>query len=287
MGQKVHPKVFRLIAAQKHLSHWYSNKFNYSHLLEEDFSIREKINANLSAFLSISKIEITRINRDKIKNSYVNILIFALAPRVKEMSDKIPPAFTTQISANLPNVTDLNNHIENSSEVTNLNNNTTNLAEAITLHSKTENLVDATLIQNIIENLTEATLLLLKIKFYELIRFFQIKNKKEYSIAIQFINNPFKDPVLIAKYIEEQLKKRTTFRRVIKQTIQKVKRTTAKGVKIQISGRLNGAEIARSEWKRYGRIPLHTLVAQIDYATQIVHTVDGIIGIKVWLFKTE
>jgi small subunit ribosomal protein S3 len=108
--------------------------------------------------------------------------------------------------------------------------------------------------------------------------------KKNYYINIQFIKNPFEDATLIAKFIAEQLEKRTPFRRAIKLTIKKVQRTELKGVKVQVSGRLNGIEIARSEWKRDGRVPLHTLNAKIDYSYQRAETIYGTIGVKVWLF---
>jgi small subunit ribosomal protein S3 len=134
------------------------------------------------------------------------------------------------------------------------------------------------------ENLKTFTSFLLQRNGRNLIRFLQLKTKKNYYVSIQFIKNPFEDPVLIAKFIADQLEKRTPFRRAVKQTIKKVQRTTLKGVKIQVSGRLNGIEIARSEWKRDGKIPLHTLKADIDYTHQIAQTIYGIIGIKVWLF---
>ena len=111
--------------------------------------------------------------------------------------------------------------------------------------------------------------------------------KKEYFITLKFIKNRFEDSILIAKYIAEQLEKRTPFRRAIKQTIKKVEKSEIKGIKIQLSGRLNGVEIARSEWKREGKVPLHTLRAKIDYTHQFAETIYGLIGIKVWLFQGE
>jgi len=93
--------------------------------------------------------------------------------------------------------------------------------------------------------------------------------------------------MLIAKYISDQLEKRTPFRRAVKQSIKKVQRSNMKGIKIQVSGRLNGIDIARSEWKREGRVPLHTLRAKIDYAYERAETIYGVIGIKVWLFSGE
>lgn len=104
---------------------------------------------------------------------------------------------------------------------------------------------------------------------------------------MKFIKNPFEDSTLIAKFIADQLEKRVPFRRAVKQTIKKVQLTSMKGVKVEVSGRLNGIEIARSEWKRDGKIPLHTLRAKIDYTHQEAQTIYGVIGIKVWLFAGE
>jgi small subunit ribosomal protein S3 len=242
VGQKTHPKAFRLVTTQKHLSEWYSNKFSYSKLIKEDYFVREEINKNFKDFLSISKVEMKRISQENTEKQYVNIIIYALFPRAKEMSKKVGKYF-----------------IENSKTLSLLNN-----GKGV---------------------LKKFTTLLLKRTIRNLIRSFQLKTKKDYFITIKFIRNPFEDAVLIAKYIAEQLEKRTPFRRAIKQTIKKVQKTEMKGIKIQVSGRLNGVEIARSEWKRDGRVPLHTLQAKIDYTHQRAETIYGIIGIKVWLFS--
>lgn len=92
---------------------------------------------------------------------------------------------------------------------------------------------------------------------------------------------------LIAEYIAQQLERRVSFRRVVRQAIQRAQRAGIQGIKIQVSGRLNGAEIARTEWTREGRVPLHTLRADIDYSYCTAKTVYGILGIKVWVFKGE
>ena len=92
---------------------------------------------------------------------------------------------------------------------------------------------------------------------------------------------------LLADLVAEQLEKRIPFRRAIKNVLQEAKRQNVNGIKIQVSGRLNGAEIARSEWIREGRVPLQTLRADIDYATTEANTIYGVLGIKVWLFKSE
>ncbi len=94
-------------------------------------------------------------------------------------------------------------------------------------------------------------------------------------------------PQLIADSIAQQLEKRIMFRRAMKRAMQNAMRLGAQGIKIMSSGRLNGAEIARREWYREGRVPLHTLRADIDYGTSEAKTTYGIIGIKVWVFRGE
>ncbi|MDJ0798028.1 MAG: 30S ribosomal protein S3 [Calothrix sp. MO_167.B12] len=95
------------------------------------------------------------------------------------------------------------------------------------------------------------------------------------------------DAYLIGEYIAQQLERRVSFRRVVRQAIQRAQRAGVEGIKIQVGGRLNGAEIARTEWTREGRVPLHTLRADIDYAYCTAKTIYGILGIKVWVFKGE
>lgn len=113
--------------------------------------------------------------------------------------------------------------------------------------------------------------------------------KQDISIRINVIEltNPDADANLIGEFIAQQLEKRVAFRRATRQAIQKAQRANVQGIKVQVSGRLNGAEIARSEWVREGRVPLQTLRANIDYATKEAHTTYGILGIKVWVFNGE
>ena len=92
---------------------------------------------------------------------------------------------------------------------------------------------------------------------------------------------------LLADLVVEQLEKRIAFRRAIREALQRAQKQNVNGIKIQVSGRLNGAEIARSEWIREGRVPLQTLRADIDYATKEANTIYGVLGIKIWLFKSE
>ncbi len=106
-------------------------------------------------------------------------------------------------------------------------------------------------------------------------------------LSVEEIRKPELDAQLVAEGITQQLERRIMFRRAMKRAVQNAMRLGAGGVKVHMSGRLNGAEIARSEWYREGRVPLHTLRADIDYGFAEANTTYGIIGVKVWIFKGE
>jgi len=106
-------------------------------------------------------------------------------------------------------------------------------------------------------------------------------------INIEEIRKPDLDAQLVADSVAQQLERRVMFRRAMKRVVQNAMRQGAEGIKVQVGGRLGGAEIARSEWYREGRVPLHTLRADIDYATAEASTTYGLIGVKVWIFKGE
>ncbi len=106
-------------------------------------------------------------------------------------------------------------------------------------------------------------------------------------LSIEEIRKPELDAYLVAENIAQQLERRVMFRRAMKRAMQTTMRQGALGIKIMISGRLGGAEIARTEWSREGRVPLHTFRADIDYNTAEAHTTYGIIGVKVWIYKGE
>lgn len=107
------------------------------------------------------------------------------------------------------------------------------------------------------------------------------------SINIEEIKKPELDAKLVAESIAQQLEKRIQFRRAMKRAVGNAMRIGAEGIKVTVSGRLNGADIARAEWYREGRVPLHTFRADIDYATFEADTTYGKIGVKVWIFKGE
>ncbi len=107
------------------------------------------------------------------------------------------------------------------------------------------------------------------------------------QIGVEEIRKPELDAYLVAEGVAHQLERRIMFRRAMKRAVTNAMRLGAQGIKINVAGRLNGAEIARSEWYREGRVPLHTLRADIDYAFAEARTTYGVIGVKVWIFKGE
>lgn len=106
-------------------------------------------------------------------------------------------------------------------------------------------------------------------------------------VNIAEVKKPEMDALLVAASIAQQLERRVMFRRAMKRAVQNALRAGAEGIKVMVSGRLGGAEIARTEWYREGRVPLHTFRADIDYGTADAHTTYGVIGVKVWIFKGE
>ena len=110
---------------------------------------------------------------------------------------------------------------------------------------------------------------------------------KQVNLNIKEVRRAELDATLVAQSVALQLEKRISFRRAMKKTVLSSLRFGAKGIKIRVSGRLGGAEIARSEWYREGRVPLHTLRADIDYGTAVASTTFGVIGVKVWIYRGD
>src|ERR1700691_2626333 len=113
------------------------------------------------------------------------------------------------------------------------------------------------------------------------------KTKREVFIDIQEVHKPELDAQLVSESIALQLEKRVAFRRAMRKAVDSALRFGCKGIKVRVSGRLNGAEIARTEWYLQGQLPLHTLRADIDYGVTEAHTTYGVIGVKAWLYKGE
>ncbi len=115
----------------------------------------------------------------------------------------------------------------------------------------------------------------------------KLLGRRQVRINVQEVARADAEAALVAESIAQQLEKRVAFRRVMRQVQQRAQRAGVLGIKVMVGGRLNGAEIARSEWSREGRVPLHTLRADIDYAEKTAFTIYGTLGIKVWIFKGE
>src|SRR3954470_1277175 len=125
------------------------------------------------------------------------------------------------------------------------------------------------------------------VKVEELRRGLEGMTGKRVRVTIQEIRQPELDAYLVARSIADQLEKRVAFRRAMKQAIQRAQRFGTKGIRVQVSGRLGGSEMSRREWDRWGRVPLHTLRADIDYAQTEAHTTYGVIGVKVWIYRGD
>jgi len=206
MGQKVHPRGFRLGVTETWHSRWFSTKKDFARYIGEDRKVREYLKSKLLN-AGISKIEIERAA------ARIKINIFSAKPGLV-------------IGKKGKDIEDLRKHLR-------------------------------TLVQ------------------------------REVSLNIIEARKADMDAQLVAENIAFQLERRVNFRRAMKESVGRAMRIGAEGIKVLISGRLNGAEIARSEGHREGRVPLHTLRADIDYALAEAHTTYGIIGVKVWIFKGE
>ena len=208
MGQKINPVGFRLGITKEHLSRWYADSKQYPELLQEDYKIRQYVEANLNN-AGISKVLIER------KADQVDLEIHTARPGVV-------------VGRGGSGIEALRTGLQKS-----------------------------------------------------------LGDQRQIRINVVEVARVDADAALIAEYIVQQLERRVSFRRVVRQAIQRAQRAEVQGIKIQVSGRLNGAEIARTEWVREGRVPLHTLRADIDYSYKTAQTIYGILGIKVWIFKGE
>lgn len=247
MGQKVHPKNFRLITTQKHLSNWYAPRKMYPIYLQEDYYIREVIEKLFEKFLKISTIQISRTNSMINSKNFVNICVACFFPREKDISKKWFTHFETIF--------------------------------------KSSQKIKKRYLQLLRENLKGFSKIFLLRLVKQFQKIMQLKYSRSISFTFTFIRNQFKDANLIAKFIGNLIERRIPYRRAMNIAFKKSLLTDIQGIKIQISGRLNGTDIARTEWKREGKISLHTLNSNIDYAQYSQQSIYGIFGIKIWLLK--
>ena len=267
MGQKTHPKGFRLISTQNHLSSWYTSKNNYSYLIEEDNFLRTNINKSLINCLTLADINIDRvINQDNTE--YSKITLNAGYPKIKESYLIILKHFN-EILYNIK----------------------TNKIETINFKKQSKQILENIIKEYKLSNneIKHYFISIIKYKIRTLLRLFKKKTNKNYFIYITLFKNIFENVVLITNYICKQLEQRVSFKKIIKETITLIKDTNLniRGIKIQISGRLNDNSIARTEWEKDSSMPLHTLFANINYSSQSAKTKYGLLGVKVWLYTKD
>ena len=210
MGQKVHPKIFRIGIIYNSNSKWFARKSDYAKFLQQDVQIRKHLKEKLPE-AGIAKIEIER------SPNKLDIIIYTIKPGVV-------------IGKGGAGIEELKKDIRQK---------------------------------------------------------FRIDNKTNLNLNIQEVEKPDLNAELIKQSIIGQLEKRVPYRRAIKRAIDQVMRAGAQGVKIIVAGRLNGAEIARTETLTEGKIPLHTIRADIDYSRGAAHTIYGSVGVKVWIYRGE
>lgn len=210
MGQKVHPRVFRIGVIRGWDGVWFAGKQRFASLLQEDIRIREFVKKELKDAL-IDQIEIERSRDDLRLNIHAakpGIIIGRAGSGIEELTKKI------------------------------------------------------------------------RSNFYR-------GRRIKISINVKEVQKPSLSALVVGQQMASEIERRMPFRRIMKGTIDRVKKAGAEGVKVTISGRLNGADIARSETISDGKIPLHNLRADIDFATVMAHTIYGAIGIKVWINRGE
>lgn len=270
MGQKIHPLGFRLGVTKKHKSQWFAKTNKYPQLVVEDHFLR-KILIEKFFDAGIESIEIQR------KLNQIKIEIRAARTGILIGRDR----------KNLENIRKL---LENKLKIYRFKNfNVLNIAtfSQFQLQSK------LACSKNIGNSNSQFILQPFKINKNTKL---SVNNQSQLPINIDSVKiaihviklpNPDTKANFVADFLVEQLEKRGSFRLAMRQAVRRCQRAGVKGLKIQIAGRLNGAEIARTEWIREGRVPLQTLRSDIDYSSKMAKTIYGILGIKVWIFNGE
>ena len=291
MGQKVNPLGFRLGVSQKHTSHWFAKSHQYSQLVIEDHFLRQSIHKKFPN-AGIDSIQIEReVDRISIEiasarprqllgffnreeNSYVGI---------QQLRDQL----TTQLSTYRKNTRAKNQSkrgmvalLHSKSEASNLVINTD------TTTSQTSHLANPRSASSLSGSAEQSQSQTSKssARQSKAAEFISTEGPVYISIHLTKVSEPNASAACLSEFIVEELEKRVPFRRALKQAVQRAQRASVKGVKVQIAGRLNGAEIARSERIHKGQVPLHTLRAKMQYHSRTAKTIYGLLGVKVWVF---
>ena len=266
MGQKVHPLGFRLGVSQEHNSHWFAKSQQYAQLVIEDHFLREYIyskfpNAGIASIhierqLDTIKLNISSARPRQLLGSFKKEN--ELYKGVNELRDQI----TTQLRAYrtyLIATQKKSKKISNQNQVQDMN--FSKSASPDLNNPNSPNVGTPSPLIDVTSPLAQV------------------------SVNLTKLSDPDSSAACLAEFIVEQLERRVPFRRALKQAVQRAEKASVKGIKVQISGRLNGAEIARSERIHKGQVPLHTLRAKMDYKYRTARTIYGLLGVKVWIFK--
>ena len=302
MGQKVNPLGFRLGVSQKHISHWFIDNHNYSQLVVEDQFIR---NFFSKKFPGIAEIKIQRdLNRIVIEILSANTRdllmeggkIQAKATLLPEKTgsnrvDGVESGSQSTLNSSASSIDSLCNQLLKELTIYRNTRSPKNTLQekrrfrSSNTNSKAAPLTSSSSLESENNTLQPSTTPSDLTEFNPEIESGVTKKPVEVELFLTKVENPNTSAACLAEFIVEQLEKRVPFRRVLKRSIQKAEEASVEGIKVQISGRLNGAEIARSERIHKGQVPLHTLRAKIEYNSRTAKTIYGLLGVKVWVFN--
>nr|AKZ21123.1 ribosomal protein S3 [Prasiola crispa] len=268
MGQKVHPLGFRLGITKKHKSQWFAKTGKYPQLVLEDYFLRKFLMQKfLEAGIESIKIE-RKLNQIKIEicAARANVFIGRDKKNLEQLRELLEQKLKVYRAEKF-NVLNLSNFSNLQIQ--------SKLACSPAIFKKNSQFHIETSKSSLLQNTSKIS------------EIPQSINTPKISIHIIKLVNPDTKAGFVADSLVERLEKRGSFRQAMKAAIRRCQRAKVQGIKIQVSGRLNGAEIARTEWIREGRVPLQTLRANIDYSYKTAKTIYGILGIKVWIFNGD
>ena len=280
MGQKVNPQGFRLGVSQEPVSYWFAKNRDYSQLVLEDHFLRESIhkkfpNAGIAAIyierqVDTIKIDISSARPRQLLGSFSKDQHFYTG--IQDLREQLEIELREHRLIYLPF---LRKGVIESQAATKKGRESTN--SFLSREQEGEQNRDTSPPSR--EMRSEKGKMSASIDSRELVA--------DIVIHIIKLSEPDTSAACLAESIVEQLEKRIPFRRAMKQAVSRAQNASVKGIKVQISGRLNGAEIARSEWILKGRVPLHTLRAKVQYDSRTARTIYGLLGVKVWVFNDD
>ena len=265
MGQKVNPLGIRLGITRDWTSRWYAGKKQFPIHVYTDFRVRKFLTTKLHE-ASVSRIQIERAAKKvniTIQTARPGIVIGKKGEDIEKLRQETAKLLSMAVADVRINIAEIRKPELDSQLV----------ADSIAQQIEKRVMFRRAMKRAVMSTMRSGAL--------------GVKVRVSGRLNVAEIRKPELDAQLVAEGIAQQIEKRVMFRRAMKRAVMSTMRSGALGVKVRVSGRLNGSEIARTEWYREGRIPLHTFRADIDYGLSEAHTTYGIIGVKVWIFKGE